>query len=272
MTEIQREVIDLLEKGLTPTQVSNKLNRNTSTISSVIKKFNITEYNTEVMPIIDPRFFNTIDTSKKAYALGLFIADGWIHGNRMGISLQDEDSYILEVFQNFTGREIFIRDRTTPTINRKLIHTIRWTNASMVEDLSSLGVIPNKTYNKDFKFPFHEIEGYERDFIRGFIDGDGCIESGKSVLTITLVNTSELFLKQIGQIISNIKSGINYNIRKVEGKTTDYYVMRVSYNRTNKPYKVLAIYNYLYEDASYFLKRKKEAFEVYLKYRGKLQE
>jgi len=44
MTNLQKKVIKELTDGLSPSEVAKKLNRNKSTISSVIKRFNIQNY------------------------------------------------------------------------------------------------------------------------------------------------------------------------------------------------------------------------------------
>ena len=272
MTALQKEVIKLLKDGLTPSEVSKKLNRTGSTISSVIKRFNIINYNTVYENKVIHNYFDDIDNDIKAYLLGFFIADGWIsEKNRFGITIQSDDDYILKYYQLFSSTKIFKKNRTTKTIKRKTSSTIRWTSEYMKDIFRSYNILTNKTYNIEFIFPFDKIPKHlVRHFIRGFIDGDGSFEANKGIFTITLVNTSLNFMKQIGIEFEKINEGIESTITKVIGKTVDYYTLRFNFFRINKPEKVLQIYNYLYKDTNIFLSRKKEKIESYLKYRGKL--
>ena len=272
MTELQKNTIELLKEGLSPSQVAKKLNRNISSISSVIKRFNIIEYKKLNENKCNHHYFDKIDDQNKAYLLGFFVADGWITtGNRLGINIQSQDDYILKEYQKFTGTNIFNRNRTTSLIKRQDSSNIRWNSKYMISTFKTLNIIQNKTYHTDFEFPFEKMSSkFIRHFIRGFIDGDGCFESNKGVFTITLVNTSLKFMQQLGNEFEKITEGIKSTIRKRNGKTVDYYSLRFNFLRTNKPEKVLQIYNYLYKDSNLFLTRKKDKIESYLKYRGKL--
>lgn len=269
MTKLQIEVLNLLKEGYTPSQISKKLNRAMSSISSIIKRFNIKNYNTEY-PKCNHNYFDTIDNEEKSYLLGFFIADGWIDKNRFGISIQEEDNYLLNYYQKFCNSKIYTKNRNNHK-NSKNISTIRWTSLKMKETFKDYNIIQNKTYNTFFEFPFDKIDiNNIRHFIRGFIDGDGSFESNKGTFTITLVNTSYNFMIQIGNIIEELDNGIEKNIKRIKGKTVDYYTLRFNFFRKNKPEKVLKIYNYLYKDSTIFLQRKKDKIESYLKYRGKL--
>lgn len=271
MTELQKNTIKYLKEGLAPSQVAKKLNRPISSISSVIKRFNIKDYNTIYKDKVNHTYFDKIDNEIKSYLLGFFLADGWISKNRFGITIQSRDDYILNYFEKFSNSKIYKRNRTTSSIKRRDSSTIRWTSSYMVNTFKNYHITTNKTYNTNFKFPFNKIENaYIRDFIRGFIDGDGSFESNKGVFTITIVNTSYNFLKQLGNIVSNIYNGITYRITEKEGKAVTYFILRYSFFSENKPEKVLQIYNYLYSDSTIFLTRKKNKIESYLKYRGKL--
>ncbi len=220
------------------------------------------------------QYFDEIDNEIKSYLLGFFIADGWLelNSNRFGVSIQEEDNHILEYYkQNICDNKICTKNRTTETISRKNQSTFRWSSEYMKNIfIENYNVKPNKTYDNNFTFPFEKIpEHLIRHFIRGFIDGDGCFESNKGTFTITLLSTSNKFLNQISNYICNLDK-IEPNIKEIKGKTINWFTLRFNMFRENKPEKVLKIYNYLYQDSTIFLPRKKEKVELYLKYRGKL--
>lgn len=77
MTEFQQIVINLVEEGLTISEIARQLGKNMSSVSSVVKRFNLTPKKSYTNTL-DHTFFDNIDTSEKAYLLGFFIADGCI--------------------------------------------------------------------------------------------------------------------------------------------------------------------------------------------------
>ena len=275
MTDFQIEVVELLKQGLRPGEVSKKLNRNGSSVSSVIKALNITGYNKQENTC-NHNYFDNIDTEIKAYLLGFFIADGWLNvGNsRFGLQIKEEDNIVLHYIKNefVNDSVISTKNRTTETVTRKNISTIRWTSSHMKDIfMNKYKILENKTYDKTFIFPFEEIpEHLIRHFIRGFFDGDGCFSKIRQSLSITIISTSLNFLNQIAKYFTNLSEGINEVIREINGKTTNYHTLNFNFERTDKPEKVLKIYNYLYDDSELYLIRKKDKIESYLKYRGKL--
>lgn len=150
--------------------------------------------------------------------------------------------------------------------------TLRWTSKHMKNTFQNVyNINPNKTYDSNFLFPFDKIpNNMIRHFIRGFIDGDGSFDKNLNSFRITILSTSFGFMEQIAKHITNITEGISYNIKEIQGKTINYHVLTFNMFRTNKPEKILKIYNYLYNDSELYLKRKKDIIESYLKYRGKL--
>ena len=77
MTEFQQQVINLINEQKTISEIAKILNRNMSSVSSVVKRFNLNPKKARENTIIDD-FFDEINTDEKAYLLGFFIADGCI--------------------------------------------------------------------------------------------------------------------------------------------------------------------------------------------------
>lgn len=276
MTAFQQEVIELISKNYSVSEISKILNRSQSSISSIIKRFNIVDYKKLNVNTCNNTYFDKIDNEFKAYYLGFFIADGYLHtkSNRFGVSIQEQDNIILEYMKKDICPDSIIttKNRTTEAITRKNQSTLRWSSEHMKNIFQNVyNINPNKTYDFDFEFPFEKIpENLIRHFIRGFIDGDGCFAKIKYSISITLIGTSNTFLKQIAKYITGITDGVNEIIREINGKTINYYTLNFNFERTNKPDKILKIYNYLYNDSELFLIRKRNKMEEYLKYRGKL--
>ena len=113
----------------------------------------------------------------------------------------------------------------------------------MVNTLKRYNILPRKTYDSEFIFPFDKIpEQFYRPFIRWFIDGDGSYEfNGKGIFTIRLVSTSRSFLDQIGNIISSNIEGMGYCLEYHKGKTIDWYTLRFQTYGIDKPNKILPV-------------------------------
>ena len=136
------------------------------------------------------QYFNVIDTAEKAYWLGFILADGWIsihkHGRtdelpsyEFGMQLQRRDRYMLERLNAAFGNKHVIADET---IRMKIAGNMHVTSAEssilrvyskkLVQSLEKYGITPKKTY--DDSVPIVD-DLFLPDFLRGYIDGDGCI-------------------------------------------------------------------------------------------------
>lgn len=227
-------------------------------------------------------YFTNINSSTKAYILGFTIADGSIDrsvrgnciSNRLCFGNSIDDVEIIELIKNEISPEskLYHKFNKVGAKNRKEQIYLRIASFKLCEDLINIyDIKPKKTHNKDFKIDFSKIpEEYIKDFIRGFFDGDGSVSFYKTNKTIffnfSFIFNSKDFAEQIGQIFEKL-----FNIRAVYythiGKTCTYYSMRFDYSR-NRLEKIKEIYNWLYNDSTIYLKRKKIKFENYFKYRA----
>lgn len=119
-------------------------------------------------------YFDNINTSNKAYLLGLICADGCIyqregHEGLWQITLDINDIELLEQIKKEIESEnpINIHEKTA-------VFTI--VSQRMYNKLIGIGIIPKKTYEMDIKEVFNNIpQIYIKDFLRGYFDGDGTI-------------------------------------------------------------------------------------------------
>lgn len=141
-------------------------------------------------------YFNKIDSSEKAYWLGLLYADGNIYKRkdrpntyRIQLKLAREDGYLVEQFKRAINTSIQVREEKDGT---RLI----FTNKEMAIDLINLGCVPKKSFI--IKFPDDNIVPYKYkwDFIRGFFDGDGGVNTSGSRqwLYFRIFSASESFI------------------------------------------------------------------------------
>ena len=189
------EIADLF--GLTERQVRGKIN---SLGLSKTRKFN-------------KQYFKEINTNNKAYWLGFIYADGYIIRNtksrnyELGIELNKKDVALLQLFNKELGNvhEITFK-HGQKYFNGYNYETdscvIRVYSKEIVNDLMSLNVMQDKTNKKDFPICNNE---YFFDFLRGFMDGDGCIyiNSNKNLLNVHFTNSNISFLEYLNNEIKN---------------------------------------------------------------------
>lgn len=209
---------------------------------------------------INDKYFDCIDTPLKAYFLGLIYADGWICANsntrnyEFGIELQSEDKYVLEKLNNELGglniishKEPQIRYINGYKANSGHSDVLRIYSKPLVLSLKSNGIETNKT-NKNI-YPIVPNNLFF-DWLRGYIDGDGCYYINKIVNTymhITCCSNEPLLYIQDKLKEYNIKSTIySENSRKYRLMCTDYNSMHTLVNHL------------YYQDDLFYLQRKYE--------------
>jgi intein-encoded DNA endonuclease-like protein len=236
-----------------PSKIRKILIDNSRTIRNLSQSHEIYDY--------DKSFFKKIDSEDKAYLLGFLYADGNVCKNVMQICLHSKDIEVLEYFKNSLKSNHKI-------VNDRGYKRFRIGNEELISDLNKLGVIERKTF--DIKFPNSKIlpEYLIRHFIRGYFDGDGSINYSITKKyqylnwSFGIISCFD-FISQVNLIISH-----NCNIRlatleREKRRNNPIYTIRHGGHSKSKLKK---IYNFLYEDASIFLKRKKEKFEYIINF------
>lgn len=155
-------------------------------------------------------YFDQIDTAEKSYFLGLLFADGYVVYNpdrrnyEATLSLEQRDSATVMAYANAVGiaNNVTSRSRTI-CFNGYTYETTecsaRAYSKHFCESLMEQGVVPNKTYRSEFP----RIREFRSSFVRGFLDGDGCIYNGrdKNSLSVSFTNSNLLFLSYLRDVI-----------------------------------------------------------------------
>lgn len=212
-------------------------------------------------------YFNQIDSELKAYLLGFFLADGCVMNPSSGskcvsMCLQESDKCVLEWFIKEIAPEIKITSYTKPSTGHTQ-YSFKFTAKKMAENLEEIwGIKSKKTQDVEFKFPFEKIPSkLVHHFIRGFFDGDGWLTTRKHYDTGSIppqfgfVSTSLNFILQLKELIPPITEP---RICTNQGKNMIYYQLIYSLGKGRVP----AIKAWLYNDAHFYLDRKKEKFEL----------
>ena len=204
-------------------------NYNTMSYAKIAEHLNLTEQQVRgklnnmgytKLRKFDKNYFHNIDSELKAYFLGFIFADGWVvykpesRNYEFGMELQSRDKYILEALNNEIGgvHNIVHKNpeiRTIKGVSANCGHEdcLRIYSKNIVEDLISHGIVPDKTHN--YHIPSFPQE-YFFDFLRGYIDGDGCYYSNGNNVNMKIVCASSSVLEWLQLILGEYY--INTNI------------------------------------------------------------
>lgn len=196
---------------------------------------------------VNDKFFNK-ECPDMAYILGFWAADGNVHSteNRLDLELAFVDREILEKINLLLQNERPIKVYECANGYQK--NKLYFWSKEIKEKFKEYGIVPNKTYSKDFSFPFKLSEEYVIDYIRGFFDGDGCVKKSNSI-TFELNSLNKTFLQDISDFLKR-KYGINTKITTCGNRDKEMYRLYCYGEEAKK------IFNILYTKDSLYLTRK----------------
>lgn len=262
--EQKRQIINLaIEEYLnTPenlrslTKLGEKYGIKRQTISRHLKQHGFDVKNYQNRTRLNENAFDNMQTEEQYYWLGFMYADGNISstGNRIEMRLSIKDLSHLEKFRQFLNLETEIR---TGICNGNGFCHLSVRNKHLWNTLNSLGCTPCKSLS--LKFPSIKIFNNNKlnilHFIRGYVDGDGCLayyKHGNSIKTeVNLVGTEE-FLKEIKRLFGNQYGSIkNKSCINWENK---------SYSLSFQGMRARKFARFLYEKATIYLQRKYDKY------------
>lgn len=220
---------------------------------------------------VNDNFFNSIDNQDKAWLLGLLYADGCVYDNgiiKIDLTMLDrellEKIKILidceyEIRQHGKGKKKFITN--SKIYDCKDMCRLSWRSKQMKEDLEKLGCYHNKTYT--LKFPTEEMIPNEfiKDFIRGYMDGDGSISywvANKNTnwkkFELNFCGTTEM-MYGISEIFKNKFNCSPAMSARYEERNNNNKQFVICGNRI-----ILNILDWLYSGANTYMKRKYDKY------------
>lgn len=206
-------------------------------------------------------YFDVIDTDEKAYFLGLIYADGSVsQHNRLIIRLKTEDKQILSMLsQIIFGKEHLYHQGPRRffcmgmEFNSSGHYALYVTSRRLVSRLSELGVYPRKSLTLRFPSKDQVPDRLMGAFLRGFNDGDGCINHYSQGVTtrfrISIIAPKE-FCEKMSQ---KTKELIGVDMRISPRKKMHMAI--VSGNR-----RVKRMLDFMYRDETACLSRKKDKY------------
>tara|TARA_Y100000310_G_scaffold345776_1_gene469707 strand:+ start:10922 stop:11794 length:873 start_codon:yes stop_codon:yes gene_type:complete len=218
---------------------------------------------------IDSLFFKEW-SSEMAYILGFSCADGNVYKTTLSWDLAKKYESNKSLLEDFNR----VLKSNYPIVEKKNSFRLSIHNRIIIEDIKKLGIIPNK--KKILIFP-NVPNDFLKDFIRGFLDGDGWItirSRGENLkeISIGFSNGSKSFMEDLIYELNQKVSLSSNNLRLREKitpkgiKTKCYQVEYYSKNAFN-------ILDYLYgglKPSDLFLERKYfkqlEARKIYIRF------
>lgn len=253
--EIPKDVLEgYLEKGYSYAKIGSLYGVTRWPISKLVKEYGIIYNVYDANAKFDIHIFDSIDTEEKAYWLGFLFADGCVSSTQtflqLDLAIKDKnhiikfkkflkdtrnDSVVIDKVVKFEGKEY--------TSSRYRVH-----NRYFHDRLVALGCVPKKSLI--LKFPDKSIFSKEElvyDFIRGYLDGDGCItyHHTENNLRITILGTVD-FLNGVRKYLSEFNP---------VHKTLDNVFVICCHSKAAEQVGLK-----IYENATIFLERKLEKF------------
>lgn len=250
------KILELYSQGLQPIEIGEELGCSNSTVLRHLKLQGIKfkrDYskhrrNRLGRHLIDEDFFNNIDTEAKAYFLGLMYSDGSVSKkHKFYLKLKDED--IIIKFKECLCCDYPIR---RITYKEFYAYVLEVCSKKSCENLIKWGCTPNKT--RTIQFPNIDKSLY-RHFIRGFFDGDGCLQLQDKIYhcRFDLTSASKLFLEQVRPIITEQAFTNGYL-----GKEKNCNVYHLNYSG----HQVEIILDWLYANSNFYLQRKYNKYQI----------
>ena len=244
-------------KDMSFKEMAEELNR---TANAVKIKLNRMGYKKSKY-MYDKHYFDIINTEEKAYWLGFIYADGYVIKNtevgnyEFGIELKASDYEHLKKFnKSICGNvEVKFRKRISNQNGKENESClIRFYSVELVNSLISHGVLPNKS--KIITFPKID-KSLVRHFIRGFFDGDGCIQLNKKINMMQgdMISNSKIFLEKIQALLYEL------NIYSYLGKDGNCARLFIKGLRNTDIF-----FKYIYDDCNIYLDRKFKKYHTLL--------
>lgn len=259
--EVTNELIDLVSKRKSAREISTELGINYTTVHRKLRKLGINLPNYHNKLKFDNTVFDYIDSEEKAYWLGFLYADGYVCATNNGVelSLKGDDCAHLEKFRQFLSCSLQVKIGKV-TCNGKEFSRCRLylRDKHFHDKLIELGCVPNKSLI--LKFPDYSLFSdttLVSHFIRGYVDGDGCLTyTSNGRLSIQIIGTNE-FLDGIIDVFPGIFHKRRKDYRHPNSNT---YTIECSYDKADW------LADNLYKNATVFLDRKYERYKKLSRY------
>lgn len=249
---------EMYKNGMLLREVADVFGTTRSTVSRLFKKngFEVDRFTYHC----NEHYFDQIDSQDKAYILGLLWADGHncISKGSVILELQEDDKSTLEVINNITEnerplRKIALNDKNPAWKNQ---YNLLLQSRHMSSILNEYGMCQRKSLV--LEFPKWLDENLHSHFIRGYVDGDGCIcyMKQKNKIQVSMVGT-RMFLEYVQKICRDI--GVKSYI--VHDKRANEVICQLAIASNSCSTTFL---QWIYKDANLKMERKYNKYQQFL--------
>jgi hypothetical protein len=214
----------------------------------------------------DEAVFERIDVPWKAYFLGWLYADGNIAQNLRSITMwvTEADREIVDYFGDliYTGRPALVHRKASTSVIKETQRIcfgkpqvgLAIYRVGMCRDLVGHGLVPNKSLTINFPAPEILSPHLVHHFIRGYFDGNGTVflMAGERKRGRVAIVGPRPLIYPLKDILA--ASGVGSSEIAQQGKI---YKLIISDQND-----VCRFANYVYHDADFFLRRKRDKFEA----------
>lgn len=213
------KMCEMYQRGALLKDIANTFGTTRATVSKLIKKngVKIDRFTYH----FNEHYFDQVDSQDKAYILGLLWADGHnrVDKGSVILELQEDDRLLLEKINSATENERPLRmvalNEKNPSWKNQ--YNLLWQSKHLSNILNKYGMCQRKSLV--LEFPIWLDKNLYSHFVRGYVDGDGCVCYMKHNRKIQVSMTgTRMFLEYVQKICESIgvKSYISHDKRANE--------------------------------------------------------
>lgn len=251
-------MVELYQSGKSCATIGKQFGRAASFIGHTLEKNGIIlrkyiEVNRK--HVVNDHYFDQIDTGEKAYFLGLLFADGNVSSragsNAITLKLQKQDRELLLRLSTIIMDKEWLYESENNYI-------LQFRSQRIKQQLIELGCIPNKSLKLEFPTIDPSLHSH---FIRGYFDGDGCINRYKNDFYVSIMSTQNFCIATADIIDMQVEIGETPgSIEQMMLRGNDI-TKTLTYKGNRRVKKVL---DWLYKDATIYLERKYQKYQELL--------
>lgn len=243
----KQQIIEVFKNGMECQDIPQHIGVSGRSVARVLSETSINTKRRNRYSL-NENYFDIIDSTKKAYLLGLMAADGCATKHNY-IAFESIDRELTELLSNeiqYSGEIRIIK----PGVY-KSHYRINFSSQRLASALNKYGVVTGRMSTGNYYFP-EKLE-YLAAYILGYFDGDGCAyaNKGRSGGLVCIVGAWE-FSYELVRILA-MGSVQEHQLKKV------YYWRIFSYEH------IEAFYKFVYREPNLGLQRKKQKIEQILR-------
>ncbi len=245
--QLKQQIVQAFEGGMECREIPDFLNVSKRSVARVLAEVGINtkrknRYN------LDEAYFDTIDSQKKAYLLGLMAADGCVTSTNYVVYESTE----LSLVKLFKAELIYTGDIRTITFPQGYAphYRINFSSKQLATALKQYAVVVGRTESGAYYFPEAQ---YFSSYLLGYFDGDGCayVNQGRSGGLVCIVG-SYPWVKALSNYLDM-------------GKVVQHQSESVYYWRIYSQEHIQQFYNWVYQIPGLGLDYKKAKIEQILR-------